>query len=322
MSTPVAGSDGRPELLVLRALKLGDLLVAVPALRALRRAHPEHRLVLATSGWLAPVADLVGGVDVLLPTPGLDNPLPPRPGRVDVAVNLHGRGPQSHALLDRLEPRQRLGFAAPGWPGPAWSEDVHERERWAGLVRAYGHPADAGDVAIARPATASPAPGAVVVHVGAFYGSRAWPVDRFAAVAAALVRTGRRVVLSGGDADRDRAVQVGRQAGLAPGDVLAGRTDLAQLAALVADAALLVTVDTGAAHLATAYGTRSVVLFGPAPVEQWGPPADGPHVVLTDARLRRGEVFSDEPDPALLAVTVDQVLAAAAGLLEQPAAPG
>jgi ADP-heptose:LPS heptosyltransferase len=78
---------------------------------------------------------------------------------------------------------------------------------------------------------------------------------------------------------------------------------------------VLVTVDTGAAHLASAYGTPSVVLFGPAPPEVWGPPADGPHVVLTDARLRRGAAFADDPDPALLAVTADEVVAAARSLV-------
>jgi ADP-heptose:LPS heptosyltransferase len=75
-------------------------------------------------------------------------------------------------------------------------------------------------------------------------------------------------------------------------------------------------VDTGAAHLATAYATPSVVLFGPAPVARWGPPA-GPHVVLTDEQLRVGDVFATEPDPALLAVSPEDVLAAAEGLLRR-----
>ena len=65
----------------------------------------------------------------------------------------------------------------------------------------------------------------------------------------------------------------------------------------------------GAAHLASAYGTPSVVLFGPAPPEIWGPPP-GPHIVLTRAELRRGDTFAHRPDPALLAVTVQDVLAA------------
>jgi ADP-heptose:LPS heptosyltransferase len=310
--------DGRPELLALRALKLGDLLVAVPAVHAIRRTYPDHRLVLAVPGWLDPVVDLVGGVDALLPTPGLDDLLPLAPGRVDTVVDLHG-GPDSRRVLEALEPRVRLGHAAPGWDGPAWEDGVLERYRWARLVTAHGMPADPDDVALLRGPTPSPAPGAVVVHVGAFYGCRAWPVERFAAVARALVDDGHHVVLTGSARERDRALEVGALAGLADADVLAGRTDLAALAALVADAALLVSVDTGVPHLASAYRTPSVVIFGPAPPEEWGPPAGGPHVVLTDARLRVGDTFGSTPDPALLAVTADDVLVAARDLLARTA---
>ena len=310
--TPPA-DEGRPVALVLRALGLGDLLVAVPALRGLRRARPEHRVVLAAPEWLRPVVDLVPAVDALLPVAGLDAPLPVV-GPVDLAVNLHGRGPQSHALLDALDPRHRIGHVAPGWGGPTWVEDTLERARWVDLLARAGVPGDPDAVGIARPAAASPAPGAVVVHVGAAYGSRSWPAERFAAVARTLAADGRAVVLTGSVAERERATAVAAEAGLPRSANLAGRTDLATLAALVADAALLVSVDTGAAHLASAYGTPSVVLFGPALASRWGPPP-GPHVVLTDARLRGGDVFAAEPDPALLAVGAADVLAAARPLL-------
>jgi ADP-heptose:LPS heptosyltransferase len=93
--------------------------------------------------------------------------------------------------------------------------------------------------------------------------------------------------------------------------VLAGHTDLTRLCALVAGAALVISGDTGIAHLAAAFGTPSVTLFGPVGPDQWGPPADGPHVTLTDASVRRGDPFADDPDPALLAVTVADVLQAA-----------
>ena len=310
-------TDGQPTALVLRALGLGDLLVSVPALRAVRRARPGHRVVLAAPEWLRPVVALTGAVDALLPVGGLDEPLPTAFGTglpVDLAVNLHGRGPQSHARLDALDPRHRVGHAAPGWAGPAWVEDTLERARWVRLLEHAGIPGDPDDLALARPAVASPAPGAVVVHVGAAYGSRSWPVERFGAVVRGLTDAGHAVVLTGSQAERDRATEVAERADLDPTANLAGRTGLAELAALVADAALLVSVDTGAAHLATAYATPSVVLFGPAPPSRWGPPPAGPHVVLTDDRLRRGDVFAGVPDPALLAVSADAVLAAAGRL--------
>ena len=309
--------DGRPVALVLRALGLGDLLVAVPALRALRRARPEHRVVLAAPEWLRPVVELTGSVDTLLPVTGLDEPLPDPGAPVDLAVNLHGRGPQSHARLDALAPRHRVGHAAPGWDGPVWVDEVLERARWLAVLEPHGIAGDPDDVTIARPPVDSPARGAAVVHVGAAYGSRSWPADRFAAVVRALTAAGHEVVLTGSGAERERATTIAAAAGLADAANLAGRTDLAELAALVADAALVVTVDTGAAHLATAYATPSVVLFGPAPVARWGPPAGGPHVVLTDERVRRGDVFAADPDPALLAVAVDDVLAATADLLRR-----
>lgn len=312
--------DGKPELLALRALKLGDLLVAVPALHGLRRANPEHRLVLAVPGWLEPIVDLVDGVDALLPTPGLNDPLPLAPGRIDIAVNLHGNGPESRGVIELLSARRPMGHRSPGWDGPLWQDGVHERIRWARLVTAHGMPADPEDVGIHTPVVPSPASGAVVVHVGAFYGAREWPVERFARVAAELSRSGYEVVVTGSAADVTRARGVAELAGLPFDAVLAGRTGLAELAAVIAAARLVVSADTGAAHLATAYGTPSVVIFGPAPPSEWGPPASGPHIVLTDESVRRGDVFTAVPDPALLAVSAQDVLAAASQLLGRQAA--
>ncbi|MWV49438.1 glycosyltransferase family 9 protein [Rathayibacter sp. VKM Ac-2803] len=313
--------DGTPEILALRALKLGDLLVAVPALRALRRGFPEHRLILATTPWLEPIVDLVEGLDALVPTlRGLDDPLPVAPHRIDMAVNLHGNGPESRDALTALVPQRTLEFrvpaldpdAGPHDPRPLWIDGELERARWARLVNSIGLAADPEEVAIAVPEAPAPVAGAAVVHIGAFYGSREWPEERFAAVAQELARQGHRVVYTGGANERDRARRIAERAGV--GEVLAGAIDLTEFAAVVAAAEVVVTVDTGAAHLASAYGIPSVVIFGPAPPEAWGPPVSGPHVVLTDASLRRGDVFSAEPDPALLAVQVEDVLAALASL--------
>lgn len=297
---------------MLRAIKLGDILVAVPALHALRREFPGHRISLATTAWLAPVVELIPDVDVHLAQHGLDHPIAVPAGVTDIAVNLHGAGPESGQLIDALEARRVIGHGAPD--GPEWQDGVHERERWAGLVTAHGLPADPDDVGIAVPVAAPVVADAAVVHVGAFHGARHWPVDRFAAVVRGLVERGHHVVLTGGADDVDRALAVADAAGLDDAAVLAGRLELQAFAAVVAAARLLVTVDTGAAHLASAYGIPSVVIFGPAPPEAWGPPASGPHVVLTDASVRRGDVFAEDPDPAILAISADDVLTAVDGL--------
>ncbi|MCU1661349.1 MAG: hypothetical protein JWR58_1414 [Pseudonocardia sp.] len=304
-------------LLALRALHLGDLLVAVPALRALRRAHPEHRIVLATPQAMAPLVEWTGAVDELLPTPdaaGLRWDRPPP----DLVVNLHGTGPQSHRALDALAPRRRVGFRAPGWDGPAWDEVAarhpHERERWCALLEHHSVPADPTDLRLPTPGQVhgGRAGAPALVHPGARFGAKRWPAPRFGELAAALDRAGRHVLLTGTVDERPLARSVALIAGLPAHRVLAGRTDLVRLCSLIAEAAVVVSGDTGIAHLAAAFGTPSVTLFGPVDAAQWGPPPDGPHLALGDATVRRGDPFADDPDPALLAVGVDEVLRAIA----------
>ncbi|NQD87044.1 glycosyltransferase family 9 protein [Paenarthrobacter sp. CM16] len=303
-------SNDQPLLLALRALKLGDLLVAVPALRGLRRAFPEHRILYAAPAWIAEALELVGGIHHL-PTPGLDDPLTVPRGAVDVAVNLHGNGAESRLRIEELQANRVVAHASAGTDGPEWTTGIPERERWTRLLNWHGIDADPLDYRLNRPAVPSPRPGATVIHVGAAYGSRLWPVERFADVAVELAAAGHQVVLTGGTSERARAEETAALAKLKGANLddglLAGRQGLAEFAATIAEARLVISADTGAAHLASAYERPSVVLFGPAPAEEWGPPP-GPHVVLTAVELRRGDVFSADPDPALLAVSVRDVL--------------
>jgi ADP-heptose:LPS heptosyltransferase len=303
-----------PDLVVLRALGLGDLLTAVPALRALAAAFPGHRRVLAAPADLRDLALLTGAVDEVVDTAPL-RPLNARLHGSDVAVNLHGRGPQSHGVLLEARPRRLIAFAHAGVPesdgSPAWRADEHEVARWCRLLTELGIPADPTSIELERPRVAPPpaARDATVVHPGAASAARRWPVERYAAVARAEAGAGRRVVITGSAAEVELAQDLARRAGLRDDAVYAGRTTLLELAALVAASGRVVCGDTGVAHLATAYGTPSVVLFGPTSPLHWGPPPDRPsHRALWAGH--RGDPHAAEPDAGLLALAVDDVLEA------------
>ena len=294
-------------VVVLRALGLGDLLTGVPALRAVRRAYPDATVSLAAPAALRALALHSGAVDEVVDTAPLA-PLPPSLHGADVAVNLHGRGPQSTALLRASGPARLVSYGLDD--GPVWDAGDHEVARWCRLLQESGIPADPTDLRLAPPAIPPAARDAVLVHPGAAQGSRRWPPQRWAQVARQLAAQGHDVRITGGPDERALAEGVAAGAGLPADHVLAGGTDLLTLAATVAAARLLVSPDTGVAHLATALGTPSVVLFGPSPPALWGPPPDRPqHRVLWAGRT--GDNFASEPDPGLLELTVDQVLAAA-----------
>ncbi|WP_298989278.1 glycosyltransferase family 9 protein [uncultured Pseudokineococcus sp.] len=296
------------------------------------------------------------------------------PGRcVDLAANLHGRGPQSaRALRTVLDERGTAGAllvghrcAAAGLDGgPEWDGDAAEVDRWVRLVVAAGGPCSADDLVLppAGPGVGTGAgpragagevssadgtgvgdhlrrlAGAVVLHPGAASGSRRWPVDRWAALAARLLADGHRVVLTGAGAEteltgevvrRTRAASAGAARTGGPDDDagplvdLAGRCDLEQLADLMARARALVCGDTGVAHLATALRTPSVLLFGPTSPAAWGPAVDRDrHAVLWPAPDAgyRGDPHADAVDPVLARTGVDDVLAALRALPSRPAA--
>jgi ADP-heptose:LPS heptosyltransferase len=298
-------------ILVLRALGVGDLAAGAPALRALRAAFPDRTLALAAPAWLTPLIELIGGVDRIVPADGLAG-LPTLPAP-ELAVNLHGSGPESHRLLSALAPAELWAFAsaeAGHLDGPTWAEEEHEVRRWCRLLSHYGVRSDPADLSLAVPA-AEVRRGVTIIHPGAKSPARRWP--HFAAVARSLAGRGHEVVVTGSAGERELALAVAREAGLPTSAVLAGETGLGELAALVAHARLLVSGDTGIAHLATAYRTPSVVLFGPVPPRRWGPPPDRAYhrAIWHGTRAERGDTMDPGVHPALLRVSVDEVLVAA-----------
>jgi ADP-heptose:LPS heptosyltransferase len=130
-------------------------------------------------------------------------------------------------------------------------------------------------------------------------------------VARAERAAGRTVLLSAGPGEERLARRVAARAGLPAAAVRAGG-DVLALAALVAHAGRVVCGDTGVAHLATAFATPSVVLFGPLSPALWGPPRRPWHRALWAGRP--GDPHGRSLDPGLAAVTVDEVLDALADL--------
>lgn len=299
-------------MLALRALGLGDLITAVPALRGLSRSFPAHRLVLATSPHLAPLVEEMDFVDAMLATGELEE-LPVQLDGEDVAVNLHGRGPGSTLVLLAASSSRLISFAHPDIPAtfgfPTWRSHEHEVARWCRLLTENGLEARPGELTLPFPRRkVEEASGATVLHPGASAPARQWPPDRWAAVAASLDDAGDHVVITGNGSELALGREIAREAGLPPESVLAGRTDVADLAAAIAGAGRVISGDTGPAHLATAFGTPSLTLFGPTSPEEWGPPIGELHQVIWKGRT--GPPNGDTPNAGLLEIEVDEVLGA------------
>jgi ADP-heptose:LPS heptosyltransferase len=330
-----SAATGTAPVVALRALGLGDVLTAVPALRGLRRRFPDRPLLLAGPRAPAQLLQQQGIVDGVLATPGLSAGPPGRALNGHLAVNLHGRGPQSHRLLLTGNPSRLLAYANREVvvPGPIWNPREHEVHRWCRLV-AWG--AGEAGAALCDPTDllleegnqgpvvrcadaegAGPRTGPVVIHPGSASIARRWPVERFAAVAAALARHGNPVVVTGGSGEACMCRRLVSRAGLGPAADLSGRLTLPNLVALLRRSRLLICCDTGVAHLATALRTPSVLLFGPTSPQLWGPLVDRHlHRVLWHGRPDEpGDPHATVPDPALLEITVRETLRIALGQL-------
>ena len=166
----------------------------------------------------------------------------------------------------------------------------------------------------------------MVLHPGASVPARAWSPHRCAAAVEALAGAGHRVVVTGGPAEAALTRTVAGAAGID----LGGRTDLAQLAAVLAGAHAVVVGNTGPAHLAAAVGTPVVSLFAPVvPAARWAP-YGVPRVLLGDqqapcrgTRARTcpvaGHPCLDRVDPADVVAAVRRLAPAASPPAQPPA---
>jgi ADP-heptose:LPS heptosyltransferase len=318
-------SEARLRVALFRALKLGDLLCAVPAFRALRSGLPDAHVTLIGLPWAATFVERFPHLlDELLPFPGWPG-LPEqdvdreqtarflaeaRSRRFDLAVQMHGAGVASNAIVASLGAASTGGFVVVGAEpldperSIAYPDDLHEVHRHLALVEHLGfpsagdhlgfpvHPDDRAALGSLLPG----APGCVVLHVGAISGRR-WSPERFAALADVVGRD-RPVVLTGTEAERAMTAAVAERASVPVVD-LAGRTSLGVLAALIEAADLVVTNDTGVSHLTAAIGTPSVVLFLSSDPRRWAPLDAERHRAVVHPAIARAHAAHPERRGAL-----------------------
>ncbi|WP_436798841.1 HAD-IIIA family hydrolase [Micromonospora profundi] len=283
--------------LVVRSDSAGDVLVTGPAIRAV--AAGAQRVVLLCGPRGRAAADLLPGVDEIVehPLPWID----PAPGPVDPAAmrtltdRLAAVGADQAvvftsfhqsalplALLLRMAGIARIAAISDDYPGSLVDirhrvpVGIPEPERALSLAAAAGFRLPDGDepvlrlrsdVVPPRPVDAGE-PGYVVLHPGSAASSRACPTELATRIAGALTAAGHRVLVTGGPDEQAVTARVAAAGGID----LGGRTDLAGLAAIVADAGAVVVGNTGPAHLAAAAGVPVVSLFAPTvPFGQWGP---------------------------------------------------
>ena len=342
---PSAARSVTSLLLVRLRVGLGDLLCTVPALRALRAAHPDLHVGLATWPEMAGVlARYPSYVDELVPFPGVAG-IPERTpdGSYeqwcaqqrargwDLALQVYGDDPVANDVSADVGARLTGGFAPtrgpdrdPGLHLP-YPHPLHEADRHLRLLEHLGLPPGASRALEwpVRPEDAVdlPAGAYVVLHPGATCSSRRWPVERFAAVADGLAADGLTVVVGGvpSEAATTAAVVAAMRA---PAVDLTGRTSLGQYAVLLRDAAVVVANDTGTAHLTAAVGGRVVTVFLSGDPVRWRHPPQLQTVVRQEVGCNPCPHLDCPIDfRCARRISPERVLAAARGTLARRPAP-
>ncbi len=334
------------KIILLRASRIGDFLCATPAFRALRKALPGTEITMITLPMLQ---------DLVMRSPDLDRfvAFPGFPGiaeqffdacrtihffqemqgeRFDLAVQMQGSGVYSNPFTLLLGAKVTVGYIRPGdqvgrldaaLPYP---QQVHEVQSVLALTDFLGAPAqgeyiefplwprDHEAAAALLEGTESPLIG---LHPAARDATRRWALDRFAATGTELRRRYGGTLVLLGEEDEQATIDALAQRVGKPCLNLVGKTSLTTLGAVIAQLSVLVTNDTGPAHMAYALRTPTVTVFGASSPERYGPLQDGPYRVLAYPVACRPCNYVACPIGyvCLQGVTVSQVVEAAADII-------
>lgn len=295
--------DTVQRIAIFRALQLGDLLVAVPAFRAIRARFPHAEITLIGLPWAAAFAQryrcYIDHFVEFVGYPGIKE-LEVDPERTrhfiveqrgygyDLIVQLHGSGQNSNPFVLELHGKVTAG-AYEGTP-PAgltlatiYPHDQHEIYRCLAVAQLLGctelsprlafplFEADHAEAATLLQGLAHPHRPWIGLHPGARPPARRWPVEYFAQLADELAsQFGAQIILTGGSAEQ-ATVQAVIEHMHTSAVNLAGKTSLGGLGALISKLDLFISNDTGPSHLAYALDLPSITIFGPADHQRWAP---------------------------------------------------
>ncbi|MBI4496136.1 MAG: lipopolysaccharide heptosyltransferase II [Deltaproteobacteria bacterium] len=289
------------KILVRSANWVGDAVMSLPAVSALRRNFPQAEIYLLAKPWVADVFSACPDIDGVLiyESPGIHGGLA---GKWRLARELKGRGFDlafliqnafEAALISYLAriPR-RIGYGTDGrsflLTHPVKVDGRvkagHQVDYYLGLLRGIGLGADSREPSLFLSPEKKEEAGRFLKSLGmeeelliglapgATYGpAKQWPAERFAEVADRLAEAMKaRILIFGSKGDGNVAGQVLRKARRPLAD-LTGRTTLAQAMALIGRCRLLVTNDSGLMHVAAALRVPVVAIFGSTDPRRTGP---------------------------------------------------
>lgn len=340
-------------VLIMRLSAMGDILHALPAVTALRNAHPEWRIgwavepqwkpLLAAEGADArgPAMPLVDCVHGFAARKWSRAPLTPgslreiraarrelRQERYDVCVDLQG-AVRSAAIAKWARARRLIGEDTPRERAARYffserikTRGVHVIEQAIEVVNAIAGdnlritpPLLPLDAGAESKAQSLPTP-FVLLNPGAGWGAKRWPAERYGELAAQLRGEGYGVVVNAGPSEEPLADEVVAKSN---GAAIALRCSIAELIAVTRRAALVIGGDTGPLHLASALARPVVGIFGPTDPARNGP-FGGCFRVLRHPESRRDHTRHAAPEAGLLTIAPNDVLSAATELLREVAA--
>lgn len=304
------------KILVVRLSALGDVLMTLPLIRALRHHLPRAELHLATQTEFAglfaghPDLDRVVAVPVRAIANSLRRPRAwmgaaadvvrlrrwLRDAGYDLVLDAHGNT-KSGLVTGMTGAPVRVGPAAPeskelaGWfytarPTAPPSPRRHRHDRALSLLAAIGLPVThlGSRPPASDPAWAAAALGAgvapVILHPGTSPKAafKRWPAAGFGELARAIAADGTPVRVVGGPGE-DALVEAVVAASGGAAAALPTPPGLPQLGGLLGRARLFVGADSGPGHLAAAHGVPVVTIYGPKDPALYGPRARGLAVV-------------------------------------------